>query len=415
MKVVKSILCVFLSFIVLGGVLSLFTPGNMSIISIILLCVFILLDAKLIKSIRKQKQIILPEPQQPPLPEPQQVIDEKPPVSLNIKYNSSNPQKTYEVNDAENKFFESLFSKALQEHIPNSFNLTRMSDGTISVDYGTFPIGKIRLQSKKHYMFIFKSIYDYTQLNGTVDDFITHQYEWLNYLKKYIMKEGHSMKNICPICGNVAKSKIKVADGVICAACTNLTPYYATETIDKLKQYQFENQKRKNLFNQTNVIKGVMGDSVFIDDNSKLFYIGNAKTQNPQYYYFSEISDYTIERIDEKTVTKSKGGIGRAVVGGALFGGVGAVVGATTSKKETKNIGGQDLLKITINHPFGTFSKQIFSPPLGFSTFLDKCINQNNKPIASEADELLKFKKLLDDGIITQEEFEIKKKQILGL
>ncbi|HIX15968.1 MAG TPA: SHOCT domain-containing protein [Candidatus Hungatella pullicola] len=33
----------------------------------------------------------------------------------------------------------------------------------------------------------------------------------------------------------------------------------------------------------------------------------------------------------------------------------------------------------------------------------------------SEADEILKFKKLLDDGIITQEEFEAKKKQILGL
>ena len=33
----------------------------------------------------------------------------------------------------------------------------------------------------------------------------------------------------------------------------------------------------------------------------------------------------------------------------------------------------------------------------------------------SEADELMKFKKLLDDGVITQEEFDAKKKQILGL
>lgn len=33
----------------------------------------------------------------------------------------------------------------------------------------------------------------------------------------------------------------------------------------------------------------------------------------------------------------------------------------------------------------------------------------------SEADELAKFKKLLDDGVITQEEFDLKKKQILGL
>lgn len=33
----------------------------------------------------------------------------------------------------------------------------------------------------------------------------------------------------------------------------------------------------------------------------------------------------------------------------------------------------------------------------------------------SEADELRKFKELLDEGIITQEEFNIKRKQLLGL
>ena len=33
---------------------------------------------------------------------------------------------------------------------------------------------------------------------------------------------------------------------------------------------------------------------------------------------------------------------------------------------------------------------------------------------SSNADELAKFKKLLDDGIITQEEFDTKKKQLLG-
>ena len=34
---------------------------------------------------------------------------------------------------------------------------------------------------------------------------------------------------------------------------------------------------------------------------------------------------------------------------------------------------------------------------------------------SSNADELAKFKKLLDDGIITQEEYDAKKKQLLGL
>jgi len=33
----------------------------------------------------------------------------------------------------------------------------------------------------------------------------------------------------------------------------------------------------------------------------------------------------------------------------------------------------------------------------------------------SSADEIMKFKNLLDQGVITQEEFEAKKKQLLGL
>ena len=49
----------------------------------------------------------------------------------------------------------------------------------------------------------------------------------------------------------------------------------------------------------------------------------------------------------------------------------------------------------------------------------EKIINKSNKTqivqTASDADELKKFKELLDSGIITQEEFDAKKKQLLGL
>ena len=38
-----------------------------------------------------------------------------------------------------------------------------------------------------------------------------------------------------------------------------------------------------------------------------------------------------------------------------------------------------------------------------------------NPTTLSAADELKKFKELLDSGVITQEEFEAKKKQLLGL
>lgn len=43
-------------------------------------------------------------------------------------------------------------------------------------------------------------------------------------------------------------------------------------------------------------------------------------------------------------------------------------------------------------------------------------IQTNNKiQVQSDADEILKFKKLMDEGIISTEEFEAKKKQLLGL
>lgn len=42
-------------------------------------------------------------------------------------------------------------------------------------------------------------------------------------------------------------------------------------------------------------------------------------------------------------------------------------------------------------------------------------VEQSNEDATSSADELLKFKDLLDAGVITQDEFDAKKKQILGL
>ena len=44
-----------------------------------------------------------------------------------------------------------------------------------------------------------------------------------------------------------------------------------------------------------------------------------------------------------------------------------------------------------------------------------KSVNVENVTSASNADELKKFKGLLDEGVITQEEFDSKKNQLLGM
>ncbi|MGN1338871.1 MAG: hypothetical protein ACI4WS_01130 [Oscillospiraceae bacterium] len=50
-------------------------------------------------------------------------------------------------------------------------------------------------------------------------------------------------------------------------------------------------------------------------------------------YKFSDLVNFELYESDELV---AKGGVGRAIVGGALFGDVGAIVGATTRKSESK-------------------------------------------------------------------------------
>jgi predicted Zn-dependent peptidase len=57
------------------------------------------------------------------------------------------------------------------------------------------------------------------------------------------------------------------------------------------------------------------------------------------------------------------------------------------------------------------------SVPLSKINALVAQTQQQQAPAASvsQAEKLVKFKKLLDDGVLTQEEFEKKKVQLLGL
>lgn len=134
-----------------------------------------------------------------------------------------------------------------------------------------------------------------------------------------------------------------------------------------------------------------------------------------------------------------KGGLGKAAVGGALFGGVGAVVGGSTGSKKTKQVCEKLNIKITLknmNNPIqyihlinsptkkdSMIYKSIYSTAQECLASLQVMCDsvQANAPVESnvsglsQADELLKFKQLLDSGVITQEEFDAKKKQLLGL
>ena len=169
----------------------------------------------------------------------------------------------------------------------------------------------------------------------------------------------------------------------------------------------------------------------FIDEYDRLFMV-----KSNVFKYESLMGFNLLENGHSVT----KGGLGSAVAGGALFGDVGAVVGGITGKKTNSGICDSMELCITLKNTYEDTAYITFiSSETKMNSFAyesakktaQKCIvalqniQEYNRSLAtnlpekiekySAADEILKFKKLMDEGIISQDEFEMKKKQLLKL
>ena len=128
----------------------------------------------------------------------------------------------------------------------------------------------------------------------------------------------------------------------------------------------------------------------------------------------------TVARIDILASTTTGPSASNFVVG-SLIGGVGLGAAAAMS-----TMGSQHTVKVTWRDDNGSKESIIsFDNSTGFQNFIGKLgslINQPNEatpalssPSISSADEILKYKKLMDEGVITQAEFDAKKKQLLSL
>ena len=230
----------------------------------------------------------------------------------------------------------------------------------------------------------------------------------------------------CNICNSKIPfmGKFKVKDGIICGSCSNLSSSYRTDTIEILKKYYQDNEKRKKIFHETQRLKSILSDIVLIDDTNRLFYIvPKRKDFNYFIYSFDEIISHEIAYPNTITKTETKGGISRAIIGTAVAGPVGAVVGASTAKQVSTTANGRGLFYLNLNTISGNKKIYVDAPPLGFSDFLDKIIAENNSrvqntyisTITDPTKEILKYKELLDKGIITEKEFEKKKTELLNL
>ncbi|SUY47052.1 Uncharacterised protein [Clostridium putrefaciens] len=91
-------------------------------------------------------------------------------------------------------------------------------------------------------------------------------------------------------------------------------------------------------FIATNEVNGY----IKFNDNTKQALI--SPKFNPRIVNYSDILDFGL--IEDGKTLVTKGGLGNAVVGGTLFGGAGAIVGASTSKR--KSVTSINVLKIKI-------------------------------------------------------------------
>lgn len=91
-------------------------------------------------------------------------------------------QREYKVNEKEELFFDRLYD-SLPEGDRLFIHLYRMSNGTLSVYYKTYPIGKIKLQGRVFSMQILKGLSSVKNVDGSLEDFLEYIPDWCKYIR----------------------------------------------------------------------------------------------------------------------------------------------------------------------------------------------------------------------------------------
>lgn len=254
-----------------------------------------------------------------------------------------------------------------------------------------------------------------------------------------------SLKADCSICDTeTGLNRYRIANKEwICARCFKqmgkLTKPIQKMTVEEILaaiQNKKANDDELVAFSPTKKI------STFVefDDTQKKWVVLSAilgKRNKSTVYNYSDIIDFELLEDGDSI---SQGGLGRALVGGVLFGGTGAIVGGVTGKRKNKSICNSLKIKVTlndINYPVvyinfintptkkdGFVFKTIYKEAHECLSVLQLICNEQEKVESaivnsiqanSNADEIKKYKSLLDEGILTQEEFDAKKKELLGI
>ena len=271
-------------------------------------------------------------------------------------------------------------------------------------------------------------------------------------------------KHYCAICGKKVGwlSSSSLQDGKICDTCgakigldnsadanivaktltiKDVEKYNTSHTKINIKQAIFDSKTEyeKLLITFKKEGNGHVG-KVYMDNKRQQFLIKQTFTEHlddtpPTLYNYSDLESY--DPIENGTTIEKKHGLSRTIAGGLIAGPTGAALGAFSGNKAYAAVskvsvvlyfsGDHRVEAVLLNTDTKTDSgeyhavKQIL---LRFCHELDNIIAENNNAantatsaptISTDTDQLRDLKGLLDDGVITQADFDAKKKQILGL
>ncbi len=139
-----------------------------------------------------------------------------------------------------------------------------------------------------------------------------------------------SKKETCSFCG-APDAKQKLIDGYICKACQikcepSLSFSWKDSSVEYIKKCmasRVENGRRKNIFSPDKKVEKF----IWIDSTNQMWQIPAVQT----IFTFDELLGYEVLQDGETIIS---GGLGSAVIGGALFGETGAVIGGYYRSEE---------------------------------------------------------------------------------
>lgn len=250
-------------------------------------------------------------------------------------------------------------------------------------------------------------------------------------------------KKKCDICGAMTGmlSQRKLKDGVACYECMEKIGKEFTEPW--VKSFTVE-QVKKAIAGEVTLIPPQIfqcaNGVLVIDSTNRVMYMSLPLGIKSEEIPIDSIVGYTYIEDDKQYGVGHI--VGTAAVGGMLFGGAGAVIGSvigSNPKRKIAHIG------VEITYEKGNAcelfqaniykGKPIKAEGFTYNSYLETAKSlmgqldllmkksavaaerkeENAASTVSGADEIRKYKQLLDEGILTEEEFQAKKNQLLGI